>query len=161
MCLLDNVVGAPGMTESPLTLVERVGVLLEGGRGPVPSLATLIAGETVRGSWWGHAKSHEIFAATRLIRARRDVLVCRLIDGKVTFVHRRLWPALVRLAPELDAECLAWINEEHTASGAHRVTLRQYPTWVPATALNRARKLTTVEAVHQLGAWITAYMRDR
>ena len=147
------------MSESPLALVERFGVLLESARGPVPSLAALVAGEIVRGNWWGHAKSYEIFAATRSIRASRDVLVCRLIDGKVTFVHRRLWPALVNLAPRLDAERLAWIKEKHTDSGAHRITSRHYPTWVPQTLPAQAGKLTTEEAIHKLGSWVTAYIR--
>jgi hypothetical protein len=38
---------------------------------------------------------------TRAVRDSDDVLVCRLIKGKITFVHRRLWPALVRAAGRL------------------------------------------------------------
>ena len=147
------------MSESPVALVERFGVLLESARGPVPSLAALVAGEIVRGNWWGHAKSHEIFAATRSIRASRDVLVCRLIDGKVTFVHRRLWPALVRLAPRLDPAGLAWIQEKHTESGAHRMVSTPYPKWVPPAVSKQAAKLTAEKAIHQLGPWVTARLR--
>jgi hypothetical protein len=36
------------------------------------------------GSWWGHAKGHEIFWLTRAVRDSGDVLVCRLVGGKVT-----------------------------------------------------------------------------
>jgi hypothetical protein len=147
------------VNESPLALVERLGVSLESGKGPVPSLAALIAGETIRGNWWGHPKGREIFVATRAIRDSRDVLVCRLIDGKVTFVHRRLWPALVRLAPRLDPAGLAWIHEKHTASGAHKMTSKPYPKWVPQTVSKQAAKLTREQAIHQLGPWVTDCLR--
>ena len=85
-------------TDQALAFVREHGVVLEAAHGPVPSLTEAIAGGPVPGSWWSHPKSQEIFAVTRAIRDRDDVLVCRLIKGKVTFVHRRLWPALVRAA---------------------------------------------------------------
>ena len=78
--------------------VRKHGIVLESAVGPVPSIAAAIAGEAIRGSWWAHPRSHEIFELTRGIRNRDDILVCRLVGGKVTFVHRRLWPALVRAA---------------------------------------------------------------
>src|SRR5260370_37548577 len=81
-----------------LAFVKRHGVVLQAARGPVPSLAETIAGGPIRGSWWGHAKGHEIFAVASAVSDSADVLVCKLIDGKVTYVHRRLWPALVKLA---------------------------------------------------------------
>jgi hypothetical protein len=76
-----------------LAFVCTHGLVLESGTGPVPSLAAAIAGEPIRGSWWAHARGREVFAITRAIRDSPDVLVCRLIDGKITYVHRRLWPA--------------------------------------------------------------------
>ncbi len=81
-----------------IACVCRHGVVLESGIGPVPSLAEAVAGGPIRGSGWGHAQGREIFAVTRAVRDCPDVLVCRLVDGKITYVHRRLWPALVRLA---------------------------------------------------------------
>jgi hypothetical protein len=36
--------------------------------------------------------------APRASFAAADVLVCRLVAGKITYVHRRLWPAVHRLA---------------------------------------------------------------
>jgi hypothetical protein len=41
--------------------VKQCGIALESARGPVPSLAEAIAGEPIRGSWWGHRKAHQIF----------------------------------------------------------------------------------------------------
>src|SRR2546422_8716987 len=79
-----------------LAFIREHGIVLESARGPVPSLAEVTAGEPVRGSWWSHPKSHQIFAVTRAVRDSDDVLVCRLIKGKITFVHRRVWAPLVR-----------------------------------------------------------------
>ena len=84
-----------------LAFIRKHGVVLEAAQGPVPSVAEAIAGGPVRGSWWAHPNGHEIFAVTRAIRDSDEVLVCRLIKGNITFVHRRLWPALVRAAGRL------------------------------------------------------------
>ncbi len=81
-----------------LDFIRKHGIVLESARGPVPSLAEVVAGAPVGGTWWSHVKSNEIFGVTRAVRDSDDVLVCRLIQGKITFVHRRLWPALVRAA---------------------------------------------------------------
>ena len=81
-----------------------------------------------------------------------QVLVCRLVEGKVTFVHRRLWPALVRLAGMLPRRGLAAIREEHTARGKHRVRVTPFPRWVPKPVLDQARRLSQADAVAQWGA---------
>lgn len=74
--------------------IEREGVLLlQDAR--LPSAATLIAGERVKGSWWGHAKGSAIYDAVEVASDHEDVASVKLFDGKVCFVHRRLWPALV------------------------------------------------------------------
>ena len=74
------------------------GVVLQSARGPVPSLAERIVGEPIRGSWWGHPSGDEIYRVVNRVRASPDVVATRLINGKVTLIHRRLWPALVRVA---------------------------------------------------------------
>ena len=140
--------------KNAVAFVTRHGMVLESGRGPISSLAEAVAGEPVRGSWWGHDKSHEIFAATQAVRASPEVLVCRLVQGKVTYVHRRLWPALARLAHKIGKGRLAAIQEEHTASGAHRVTSTPFVRWVPAEIFKAAKQLSEEEARSQLGAWL-------
>lgn len=57
-----------------------------------------MAGEPVRGSWWAHPKSHAIFAALTALTRHPDAIAIPLVAGKVTFVHRRLWPALSAVA---------------------------------------------------------------
>ena len=133
-----------------IAFVKANGVVLESGRGPVPNLAEVIAGALIRGSWWAHPKANTIFLCTRAIRKSADVLVCRLVGGKVTYVHRRLWPALVRLAGRFDADRLAAIQEVHSPSGKHQVHTTAYPDWVPEDVRRAAEELTENEAASLL-----------
>ena len=139
-------------TDWALAFVRRHGVVLASARGPVPSLVEAIAGEPVRGSWWSHPKSHTIFRVLEAVYASRQVLVCRLLDDKVTLVHRRLWPALVRLADRLPKDGLTAVREEHTESGRHRVVRTPFPRWVPGSVLARGRRMSLEEAERSLGS---------
>lgn len=141
--------------ERALAFVNERGVVLESGRGPVPSLAEAIAGDAIRGTWWNHPKSRAIFRATRAVRDSADILVCRLLGGKITYVHRRLWPALVRLADGIGPGRLDAIREEHTKSGAHKVVTVAFPRWVPKEVRKAADRLSEVEARRQCGDWLT------
>ncbi len=150
--------GKPGGAArfDPLAFVERHGVVLASARGPVPSVAEAVAGEPIRGSWWAHAKGHEIFGALSAIDDSPDVLCFKLVAGKVTFVHRRMWPALVCLAGEIGDDRLAAIKQEHTDSGAHRNIVTPFPDWVPRDVAAAARALDPAAARAQLGPWVEA-----
>ena len=130
--------------------LRRGGVLLHSSLGPVPIVAELVAGEQIRGSWWSHPRSHEIFEAINRLRSSPAVVAMRLIDGKITLVHRRIWPVLVRLADRFPPSALDAIDEEHTASGAHRTIVTPFPTWVPADALNESAVLGELDALEFL-----------
>ncbi len=80
-----------------LTEIRERGLLLLTDR-QIPSLTTLIAGEPVRGSWWGHPRSHDMFAMTQLLVRHPDVLCARLVSKKITYIHRSLWSALLGVA---------------------------------------------------------------
>src|SRR5215831_10989360 len=118
-----------------LAFVRRHGIVLMSARGPVPNLAEAIAGAPIRGSWWGHPRSHEMYRVFETVCDSPEVLVCRLVDGKVTFVHRRLWPALVRLAGRLPKGRIAAVRQEHTARGYHQTRAMPFPRWVPKDVL--------------------------
>ena len=133
-----------------LAFVETNGVVLESGRGAVRNLAESIAGEAIRGSWWGHRKASQIFRCSRAVRESKDVLVCRLVGGKVTYIHRRLWPALVRLRRQFDSKRLSAIREIHTAQGKHEITAIPFPDWVPPTVKAEAATLTPAQAAKML-----------
>lgn len=136
-----------------LAFVARHGLVLMAAKGPVPSLAEAVAGEPVRGSWWGHPRGRAIFAAAEAVRGSADVLACKLVAGKVTFAHRRLWPALVRLADRLPAGGLDATWSEHTPSGAHAARRTPFPEWVPADVARAAERLSVAEAERELAPW--------
>jgi hypothetical protein len=137
-------------TQQALTFVKRHGIVLQAARGPAPSLAAEIAGRPIRGSWWAHPKSHEIFRTAQAVCAHPDVLVCKLAGGKITYVHRRLWPALVKLASRFPKERLAKVWEEHTETGAHASRSIPFPDWVPPEVQTQADRLSIQEAERSL-----------
>jgi hypothetical protein len=139
--------------EQAIAFVEEQGVVLAAAKGPVPRLAEVIANEPIKGSWWAHPKSHQIFAVFRALSDSDDILVCRLVNGKVTFVHRRLWPALVRAAAHFPVEQLAQVREEHTAAGHHVSHDTPFPMWVPLAMMSQAGLLDEQEALRALGPW--------
>jgi hypothetical protein len=138
----------------PVATVRRRGVVLQSAHGPRPSLAELVAGAPIRGSWWGHPRNHEIFDAINRARSSSAIVATPLVRGKVTLVHRRLWPALVRLADRLDAGALDAMHEEHSASGAHQANRIAFPEWVPPEVMVLVQALSEEEAMAQLPAWV-------
>jgi hypothetical protein len=153
-CASNHLCGLSCMTpRAALAFVRRHGVVLEGARGPVPNLAEAVVGARIRGSWWGHRKGKEIFWLTRAVRDSPEVLVCRLVGGKVTYVHRRLWPALVRLARAFGPADLGALQEVHTPRGRHELQVVPFPRWVPAAVKRQARRLSEPDAHAALGTW--------
>jgi hypothetical protein len=137
------------MVDVMALLAER-GVLLESARGPIPNVAELIAGEPISGSWWAHPASHAIFAAINKVADSPDVVRLRLVNGKITLVHRGVWPAVVRVSAVIPTERLASVEERHTASGAHHKVETPFPAWVPAEAIAAAALLTETQAFNAL-----------
>lgn len=136
--------------------VEEHGVVLVSAKGPVPRLTEAITGEPINGSWWGHPKSHRIFAILEVVTESDEVIVCRLVKGKITLVHRRLWPALVRVAAHFPADRISKVRQEHTSSGRHVNQEVPFPRWVPAEVMKQAKSLSEEEAFAALGAWAAA-----
>jgi hypothetical protein len=138
-----------------LAFVREHGVVLASARGAAPRLTEAIAGEPIKGSWWAHAKSHEIFRVLKAVSESDEILVCRLLDGKVTLIHRRLWPSLVRIAKRFAPEQLAQVKEEHTPSGRHVNREVPFPRWVPRDVVDQARSVNEREALAAFSAWMT------
>jgi hypothetical protein len=135
--------------------VEQHGIVLASAKGPVPNVAEAVAGEPIVGSWWAHKKGKAIFAALSEIDDSPDVRCFKLVDGKVTFAHRKTWPALVRLGKEgvIAAEQLSAVQQEHTPTGEHRNIVTPFPDWVDDGTAAAADKLAADKARAQL-AWI-------
>ena len=83
--------------KGPLAVLNLQGLLLLSDAA-LPSVTGLVAGEPVRGSWWAHPLGQAMFNAAGALEDHPDVTTAKLVNGKVTFVHRRLWPALVAVA---------------------------------------------------------------
>ena len=71
--------------------LERYGLLLLQDK-KLPSIVGTFAGEGLTTSWWSHPRGQEIFLC--LGQLEDEALATRLIGGKVTYVHKRLWPAV-------------------------------------------------------------------
>ena len=76
------------------TALKEYGLLLLNDPA-LPNLCRLVAGERVRGSWWAHPRAQEIFQVYDAFEDHPDVLILKLISGKVTYIHRTLWPQIV------------------------------------------------------------------
>ena len=145
--------------EEALAFVRQHGVVLVSAKGAAPRLTEAIVGEAIKGSWWAHPKSRHIYSILGAVTESDQVLVCRLIGGKITLVHRRLWPFLVRLAKRFGPEQLARVREEHTSSGRHASHAVPFPQWVPPEVLAQADAVDEQQALALFGAWLPSPKR--
>ncbi len=133
--------------------IAQHGVVLASARGKAPTLTEAIAGAPIKGSWWGHPDGKRIFAVLSEMQEHDDILVCRLLAGKVTLVHRRLWPAVaaLALAGQLPADATARVRQVHSASGKHVNEETPFPQWLPPDAAAAAAGLDPDRARAALG----------
>ena len=94
-----------------LAKLKELGLLLLTD-AKLPSVAGLVAGEPVRGSWWAHPDAHAIFGVGETLSEHPDVTTAKLLAGKVTFVHRKLWPALVGVGAAKEPWQLERLSED-------------------------------------------------
>ncbi len=134
------------------TFVRKHAIVLASARGPVPSLAEAVAGEPIVGTWWAHPKARAIFAVLSALDDSDDVRCFKLVDGKVTLVHRRAWPALVRLARDgaLPLDRVAALQQEHMPTGEHRNLVTPFPEWVDDATARAADALDARAARAQM-----------
>jgi hypothetical protein len=78
--------------------LKRHGVLLQTD-ARLPNVCALVTGSPVRGSWWAHPGSQEIFRVNCALADHPDVLVVKLISAKLTYVERALWSYVVPIGP--------------------------------------------------------------
>lgn len=140
-------------SKQAIAFVRKHGVVLVSAKGPVPTLVDAVAGEPIKGSWWGHPKGKKIFWALDGVTDSSDILVCRLVQNKVSLVHKSVWPALVRVSKRFPAGQLAQVQQEHTASGQHINRTIPFPKWVPMEISRKAKTLSEELAIKILGSW--------
>jgi hypothetical protein len=137
--------------------LAKSGLLLQQDKSAL-DVVGIITGEKLSSSWWSHPKGQAIFECLDRLHDHPDVLESRLIAGKVTFVHRRLWPEFLAVAQsgelwqtrglsdkarallkslgaakgpaarELQERLLAHAEQVHTESGRHEIRLRPWST---------------------------------
>jgi hypothetical protein len=88
--------GSPAESAPVLAKLKELGLLLQTDAN-LPNVCALVAGKPVRGSWWAHPRSHEIFRVNGELAEHPDVLVSKLISGKITYLHRPLWAAVMAI----------------------------------------------------------------
>ena len=147
--------------QAALEFVREHGVVLASAKGAVPTLTHAIAGEAIRGSWWGHPQGKRIFGVLQAVSQHPEVLVCRLVDDKITLVHSRLWPALLAAAPLLDTARLARVSQEHTERGHHENAEQPFPDWLPPGVADGARLLDPAAALAALGPTFVTHPKPR
>ncbi len=140
-----------------MDFIRYHGVVLQSAKGLEPSLAARIVGGPVRGSWWGHPQSHVIYALLQKVDKSQAVLSCTVANGKITYIHRRLWPAFVRMAKQFPAHALDKAVQVHLPSGRHQRQDVPFPDWVPETVLGAAGKLSVRDASAEIEAWLHRY----
>lgn len=63
----------------------------------LPSLVAVISGKPVKGSWWGHPKGNLMYNISNELMDSPEILTLKLINKKITFIHRRHWNALLSI----------------------------------------------------------------
>jgi hypothetical protein len=91
--------------------LQEHGLLLQTDAN-LPNVCALVAGAPVRGSWWANPRSHEIFRANCALAGHPDVLVTRLISGKITYLHRALWPVFLAIGRAREPWRIARLSHE-------------------------------------------------
>jgi hypothetical protein len=79
--------------------VKERGVVMATGRSSLPTLAEVIVGHHIVGSWMKHPQAHHIYRILRKITGH-DILVCPLILGKQALIDPALGSSLERVATD-------------------------------------------------------------
>ena len=140
-----------------MDFIRNHGVVLKAATGLEPSLTVRIVGGPIHGSWWGHPMGREIYALTNRIDESKVVLTCTLASGKITYIHRRLWPAFVRMAGKFPDHSLDKVQQIHLPSGRHKREDIQFPDWIPESVLDSAKRLSTPDASAEIEVWLQRY----
>lgn len=133
----------------------------------LPSVVGIIVGEPIHSSWWGHPLGGVIYHALNALEDRPDVLSTKLIASKVTFVQRRLWPALLGVAKarepwqldamspgarwllaQVDAEGEVQTNDLFPPTGVQRKRLPEFARDLERRLLVHATEIHTPTGAH-------------
>jgi len=80
-----------------------------------PSVTGLTVGDTGGRSWWAHPQAKQMYGLSCGLRDHPDVLMVKLISGKVTFIHRPLWPAIFAIGTSREPWQMDGLSKEAKA----------------------------------------------
>lgn len=120
-------------------------------------MVSLVNGKPIAGSWWGHPSGTAIYHETLRLADRSDVVLLKLLNGKVTFVHRQLWPHVYAIGRSHEPWQLRGLSPsaERVLDLVRRTGLIRTDdprsrlaagSWVSHTALDLERRLLVVGA---------------
>ena len=84
-------------TRKVLAELERRQLLLQAGR-EFPSIANIVAGGEIKGSWWAHPKSNVVYWVCQDLEDDPRVAEAKLIAGKVTALWHTVWADVAAIA---------------------------------------------------------------
>ena len=80
-----------------------------------PSVTGFVADDTGGRSWWAHPQAKQMYGLSCGLRDHPDVLMVKLVSGKVTFIHRPLWPAIVAIGTAREPWQMEGLSKEAKA----------------------------------------------
>ncbi len=132
--------------------LEKYGLLLVTD-SVIPSVAGLVAGEPIKGSWWSHPKSLAIFAVIEKLDDHEDVLLTTLVLNKQTFVHTRFWRDLLSVAMTKDRWQMDGLSKDDRAllervESEGEIRASRTKTELPSRLLVHAKNIHTETGAH-------------
>jgi hypothetical protein len=147
-----------GHFEQALEELKEVGLLLMSD-ARLPNVAGLVAGEPVRGSWWSHPRGGEIFATLGQFEKHKDVVLTKLVSGKVTLVHRKLWSDLISVVTAHED----WQTQGLSSAARHLLRVVEREDSVNSTDLawpSRFQPLKIGDAIRELEARLLVHSEE-
>jgi hypothetical protein len=123
--------------------LRKHGVLMETD-SRLPSVAGLIAGEPIHGSWWAHPRAREIFVALNQLADHEDVLITKLVSRKVTLVHRSLWADFLAVASARES----WQVKQLSPAAKFLLRMVDDTGWTRSDKVNCPKRFESVKLGH-------------
>ena len=120
----------------------------------------IVTGQFPRGSWWSHPQANAIYDILQTVEGHPDVLLAKLMSGKVTLIHRSLWPALMTIVharepwqihdlPSVAAQWLATFDDAEATGAPSPPASRTVGKEIEARLLAFAQSVHTPTGKHE------------
>jgi hypothetical protein len=86
-----------GWLQAAVVRLQEWGLMLASDQA-LPSLPSLVVERHVAGSWWADPEANLIYQSARRLAGHPDVVYVVLVSAKLTYLHKRLAPALLAVA---------------------------------------------------------------